>query len=66
MLELTQEQQEALRKLGDPESELEVLPIQVLDELTALRLVYKRADGHLDFTEAGHAMYDRLASTGNQ
>ena len=62
-MELTTEQRDALLKLGDTESEAEVISIDVLQQLLKLGLVYKReSDGHLDLTDLGESVYDELSA----
>jgi len=51
---------EAILKLGRS-SEIEIIPLDVLDELFNLGLIYKRSDGNVDFTEVGERIYDQLA-----
>ena len=63
MIELSEEQRDAMVKLGDTESEVETLTIEVVQQLINLGLVCKRAsDGHLDFTDFGESVYDELTS----
>ena len=64
MIRLTEQQRELMLKLGNTESVLEAAPIEVLEELLKLGLVYKRpSDGHFDFTEFGESVYDQIASS---
>lgn len=64
MIRLTEQQRELMLKLGNTESVLEAAPIEVLEELIKLGLVYERAsDGHLDFTELGESVYDQIGSS---
>ena len=61
MIQLTEEQRDAMLKLGDPEIEAAIMSIDVIEQLIQLGLVYKRAsDGHLDFTDLGESVYDEL------
>ena len=60
MIQLTDKQKEAILKLGRS-SEIEVIPLYVLDELLNLGLIYKRSDRNIDLTEAGEQIYDQLA-----
>ena len=59
MIQLTDKQKEAILKLGRS-SENEVVPLDVLDELLNLGLIYKRSDGNFDSTDAGEQIYDQL------
>ena len=62
MIELTVDQRDAMLKLGDTESDVEIVSVEILQQLTNLGLVCKRAsDGHLDFTDLGESAYDDLA-----
>jgi len=61
MKNLSKEQREAILKLGNPESTVEAISIETLEQLIGLGYVYKRgSDGHLDFTELGESVYDQL------
>ena len=61
MKNLSKEQREAILKFGNPESTVEAISIETLEQLIGLRYVYKRSsDGHLDFTELGKSVYDQL------
>lgn len=59
---ITDEQREAMLQLGDTESTMEMIPQEVIDELIAINLVYKRGPKHIDFTDAGELLYEKLAS----
>ena len=59
--QLTDEQRDAMIRLGDPESVAEAISVDVINELLALDLLHKRpSDGNLDFTDLGEAVYDEL------
>jgi hypothetical protein len=60
MDELTEEQKKVILQLGDTESDVEMVPVRVLNELIALCLVYKRSDGRLDLTDRGEELLDSL------
>ncbi len=60
MKPLTEDQKKVMLQLGDTESVHEVVPADVLQQLIELGLVYKRNDGHLDFTDSGEAVYESL------
>jgi hypothetical protein len=59
MIQLTDKQKEAILKLGRS-SEIESIPLDVLDELFNLGLIYRRSDGNFDSTDAGEQIYDQL------
>ena len=59
MIQLTDNQKEAILKLGRS-SEHEDVPLDVLDELLNLGLIYRRSDGNFDSTDAGEQIYDQL------
>lgn len=60
MTNLTDEQRRAILQIGDPESVFEKIPSDILDELVALGLLYRRSDKNLDFTDLGNDIYDSL------
>jgi hypothetical protein len=61
-LQLTEKQRAAVLRFGDPESDPEVIAVEVLEELMSLGLVHKRSsDGKLDFTDLGESVYDELS-----
>ncbi|MDT8303442.1 MAG: hypothetical protein RQ760_18325 [Sedimentisphaerales bacterium] len=60
MVKLTDKQKEAMLQLGSS-SCVEIVPQDVLDELFRLRLLYKRSDGSIYFTNEGDKLYDQLA-----
>jgi hypothetical protein len=62
-MNLTEEQVEALLKLGSPESDLEVVHPGMLQQLITLGLVYRRDSKTIDFTDVGEAVYDELAGS---
>ncbi len=62
MIELTEEQRDAVLKFGDTESDVEIMSVEMVQQLTNLGLIYKRAsDGHFDFTDLGESVHDDLA-----
>ena len=65
MIKLTDQQKEAILKFGRS-SEFEIVPMDVLEELFNLGLIYKRSDEKLDFTEAGEQLYDQLTKQKRQ
>ena len=61
MKNLSKEQREAILKLGNTESTVEAISMEILEQLIGLGYVYKRGSGgHLDFTEVGKSVYDQL------
>jgi len=62
MIQLTGEQCKVMLQLGDTESILEAVPIEALNQLIQLGLLYKRLDGNYDFTETGEAVHKDLAA----
>jgi hypothetical protein len=60
MIQLTDKQKEAILKLGRF-SEIEAIPLDVLNELLNLGLIYRRSDGNFDSTDAGERIYNQLA-----
>jgi len=59
--DLTPQQVDAVLKIGDPNSVAEAIQADVMDELLQLGIMYRRADGPLDFTELGDHSYRTLA-----
>lgn len=64
MIQVTGEQRKVMLQLGDTKSVLEAVPIEVLNQLIQLGLLYKRLDGNYDFTETGEAVHKDLAAKG--
>ena len=61
-MELTEEQRDAMLKLGDT-SAAQIILLEVLEQLTELGLVYERdSDGHIDFTDVGELVYEQLTN----
>ena len=61
MIELTNEQREVILQLGNPDSVLEAIPLEVMKELLDRGLVCKRSDGRIDFTELGEQVHESIA-----
>jgi hypothetical protein len=59
----TEEQVEAMLRLGITESDFEVVQPDMLQQLIRLGLVYHRDSTTIDFTEVGEAVYDELAGS---
>lgn len=59
--ELTADQVDAILKIGNPDAVSAAIQSDVLDELLQLGLMYKRADGPLEFTDLGDLAYRTLA-----
>lgn len=61
--QLTDEQSEALMKIGS-DSDFESMSKEVVEELFSLGLLHRRpSDGNLDLTDYGESDYEKLAST---
>jgi hypothetical protein len=60
MEKLTEEQYAAMLQLGDTESTHELISAEVIDQLIAKNLVYKRDSKTIDFTDAGALLYESL------
>ena len=60
-IDLTEEQRTVMLKLGDTESTLEIAPLEVVQQLIDLDLIYRCGPKQIDFTDLGESIYDELA-----
>ena len=60
-MNLSDKHVKALLQVGDTESDIEAVPAEVITELIGLGLLCKLADGQINFTDLGGAVYDELA-----
>lgn len=59
------ELRETLLYLGGPEEDDRFLIREALDRLLSLGMLYKRGPKHIDLTDLGEAVYDRLRAGGD-
>lgn len=61
MIDLTEEQKDAILELGSTESIAKVMSTEIIQQLIDLNLVFTRAsDRCLDLTDLGESVYDEL------
>ncbi len=59
---LSDEERDAILRLGVTESEFEAIRKDTLTQLLSLGILYKKAsDGHLDFTDLGEEIHEALS-----